>query len=107
VVWKVADAKQHFSEVLRRAADEPQMIYNRDRPVAAVIDADSAREFLAWRSAKQRAPLAEALAQLARICAEEDYALEVPRRDRTRLVSTVVSPVVRRRDSVTSQPHRR
>jgi antitoxin (DNA-binding transcriptional repressor) of toxin-antitoxin stability system len=38
--WNVGAAKQQFSEVLRRSQHEPQLIYRRDRLVAAVIAMD-------------------------------------------------------------------
>lgn len=80
--WKVGEAKQRFSEVLRKAEDEPQLIHNRERLVAAVIGPTDTKEFLAWREGR-RASVADALAQARQICAEEDYALEVaPRVDR-------------------------
>ena len=41
--WSIAQAKQRFSELLRQAAEAPQLIFNRERMVAAVIDAR-----LAW-----------------------------------------------------------
>jgi len=43
-VWTVGEAKQQFSEVLRRSEDEPQLIYRRNRLVAAIVHVeDSAR----------------------------------------------------------------
>ncbi|HUO85189.1 MAG TPA: type II toxin-antitoxin system prevent-host-death family antitoxin [Thermoanaerobaculia bacterium] len=38
--WSVAEAKQQFSEVLRRAEAHPQLIYRRNRLVAAVVPVD-------------------------------------------------------------------
>jgi len=35
--WNIAQAKQHFPEVVKQAGTEPQIIYNRNTPVAAVI----------------------------------------------------------------------
>ena len=43
--WLTGDAKQQFSEVLRRSEDEPQEIYRRDRLVAAVISAEDFEQF--------------------------------------------------------------
>ena len=81
--WKIGDAKQHFSEVIRAAEEGPQWIYNRERLVAAVVEPDTLREFLAWREKEERPSLAEVFADLRRICAEEDYELEIPvRQDR-------------------------
>lgn len=78
--WNVADAKQRFSEVIRAAEDEPQWIYNRDKLVAAVVPAGTVQEFLAWQKETERPSLAEAFAELRRICDEEDYTLEIPPR---------------------------
>ena len=75
--WKVAAAKQRFSEVLRKAATEPQLIHNREQLVGAVIGREDAEEFLKWRARRARA-LGDAIDEAQRICAEEDYCLEVP-----------------------------
>jgi antitoxin (DNA-binding transcriptional repressor) of toxin-antitoxin stability system len=81
VNWKIADAKQKFSEVVRAAEDEPQWIYNREKLVAAVVPPTTLQEFLEWKARRQRPAMAEALAKLRRICEEEDYFLEVPPRE--------------------------
>lgn len=78
--WNIAQAKQQFSEVVRLSAEEPQAIYNRERCVAAVIDAATFAAFEAWRKQSQRKTLGEEFAELRRIAAEEDYQLpELPR----------------------------
>jgi hypothetical protein len=80
--WKVAAAKQRFSEVLRQAAAEPQLIHNRDQLVGAVIGRDDAEAFLQWR-ARRATALADAIDEVQRICTEQAYRLEVPpRKDR-------------------------
>lgn len=80
--WKVAEAKQRFSEVLRAAGQEPQLVFNRDRLVAAVLDPVSFQAFQAWKEQEQ-ASLADIFAEVRAICAEDGYVLEVPpRRDR-------------------------
>ncbi len=70
--WTVAQARQRFSELLREAAETPQIITNRDRPVAAVVDGETFREFQEWR-ARKRTSLAECFRELRKICQEEDY----------------------------------
>ena len=77
--WKIAAAKQRFSEVLRKAAVEPQLIHNRDQLVGAVIGREDTEEFLQWRARRAKA-LGDAIDEAQRICAEEDYRLEVPPR---------------------------
>jgi len=80
--WNVADAKRRFSEVIRLAVSEPQLIYNRERLVAAVVDPEMLEEFRRWRASRARS-VAEQFAEYRAIASEEAYELELPeRRDR-------------------------
>lgn len=38
--WNVGEAKQQFSKVLRRSERAPQLIYRRNRLIAAVVSMD-------------------------------------------------------------------
>lgn len=78
--WNIAEAKQKFSELIRAAEDEPQLIYNRDKLVAAVVPAEDLQEFLAWRSEKELPSLGDAFAELRRLCEAQEYTLEIPPR---------------------------
>jgi prevent-host-death family protein len=71
--WNIAQAKQHFSEVVKRADKEPQLIYNRDRAVAALINARDFEAFEAWRR-ERAAPrsLADEFAELRALAAGDD-----------------------------------
>jgi prevent-host-death family protein len=90
--WQVAQAKQQLSEVLRKAEDEPQLIYRRDRPVAAVLGLGDLAEFERWREARSRRTLADRFAELRQILEEEGYVLELPeRRDRPNAFADAVS----------------
>ncbi len=51
--WNVAQAKQRLSEVIREAAREPQVIYNRNQPVAAVIAAEELAAYRAWKNSNK------------------------------------------------------
>jgi prevent-host-death family protein len=92
--WKIAEAKQRFSEVVREAAEGPQLIYNRDRLVAVIVDAGEYGDFEAWKEKGKAPSMAEAIAEIRRICAQEGYDLEVPeRRDRTNDFATALDEV--------------
>jgi antitoxin (DNA-binding transcriptional repressor) of toxin-antitoxin stability system len=81
--WKIAEAKQQFSELVKSAETEPQWIYNRDKLVAAMVPAETLKEFLDWREQREGRTLGEAFEELRRICEEEDYTLEFsPRQER-------------------------
>ena len=73
--WNIAQAKQRFSEIVRHAEDGPQLIYNRKRLVAAVIDAQQYLAFKEWSERTARRTLADEFAELRRIMHQEDYEL--------------------------------
>ena len=78
--WNVAQAKQRLSELLRKAAREPQVIAHRGRAVAAVVATDLFEEFEGWRAQRRQASLGDAFAELRQLCTEERYRLAIPRR---------------------------
>lgn len=81
--WKIAEAKRRFSELLHRTADEPQLIFNRDRMVAVVVDSEAYQAFREWQERPAQRPLADWAAELRAICTEEEYSLEIAvRQDR-------------------------
>lgn len=81
--WKVAQAKQRLSEVLRHAAQEPQEILNREELVAVVLGKKDLKAFREWQREHGSPSLAEALKVAQRICKEEGYELpQSPRVDR-------------------------
>lgn len=78
--WKIGQAKQRFSELVRRAATEPQLICNRDRVVAAVIDADSAAKLEGVLERVRQRSVAHAFEDFRTLAKRERYALKTPRR---------------------------
>ena len=78
--WSIAQAKQRFSELLRQAAEVPQLIFNRERLVAAVIDAKEYRAFREWAERTAARNLAEELAELRELMRDEGCELELPPR---------------------------
>ncbi|HEY9207857.1 MAG: type II toxin-antitoxin system Phd/YefM family antitoxin [Acidovorax soli] len=85
MTWNIASAKQQFSEVVRLTAEEPQAIYNRDKPVAVVISAEEFEEFKKWKAERLRPTLLELFADIrASLIAEgaQDGIEMPPRSDR-------------------------
>jgi nicotinic acid mononucleotide adenylyltransferase len=78
MIWRVEDAEQQFTELIRSADQTPQEIYDQDHLVAVVVGGDQLHQFLNWQ--KQQASLAISFAELRQICEEEQYVLEVPGR---------------------------
>jgi hypothetical protein len=79
--WRIAEAKQGLSRLIQASLDEPQLIYNRNRLVAAVIEAEMFKEFQDWRRRRQRLSLADGAKKVRQSCAEEGYVFELPERE--------------------------
>ncbi|AUT04131.1 prevent-host-death protein [Nostoc sp. CENA543] len=79
--WKIEQAQQQLSQLIQDAIAEPQLIYNQDQLVAAVIEPELFQEFLKWKHQHHQNSLADTFAELRQICIEEDYSLEVPPRE--------------------------
>ena len=85
MIWNIANAKQQFSEVVRLTAEEPQAIFNRDKPVAVVVSAEEFEEFRKWREQQQKPTLTALFAEIraALIADGADDGIEIaPRTDR-------------------------
>jgi PHD/YefM family antitoxin component YafN of YafNO toxin-antitoxin module len=78
--WNIAQARQRLSEIVRQAAAEPQLIYNRKRLVAAVINEQDYRAFKEWLEHRAQRTLADEAAELRRVMQEERYELTIPPR---------------------------
>ncbi len=81
MTWNIASAKQQFSEVVRLTAEEPQAIYNRDKPVAVLISAQDYEEFKAWQAQRKQPTLMELFDEIrAILAAEGEDGIELPPR---------------------------
>lgn len=79
--WNIATAKQQFSEVVRLTVEEPQAIYNRDKPVAVMVSAQEFEEFRQWREQRRKPTMSELFAEIRQILAAEgDDGIELPPR---------------------------
>lgn len=78
--WRIAQAKQQFSELMQAALSEPQPIYKRNQLMAFLVEAELFQEFLEWRKQKQLKSISDAFDEIRAIAAEEDFVLDVPSR---------------------------
>ena len=82
MTWNIASAKQQFSEVVRLTAQEPQAIYNRDKPVAVMVSAEEFEEFARWKAERKRPSLAQQFADIRAMLIVEgaEDGIEIPPR---------------------------
>ena len=78
--WDIGEAKRRFSEVVKRSGTEPQKIYNRGRLVAAVASPDLLDTVQNPRREQSTRSLAEVFSEVRGICTEENYQLEIGKR---------------------------
>ncbi|AKG23019.1 hypothetical protein [Calothrix sp. 336/3] len=85
--WKLDEAQEKLPEVIDALAEltggiasEPQLIFNQDKLVAAIIEPKLFQDFLAWHQQQKASSLANAFAELRQICTEDNYILETPPR---------------------------
>lgn len=81
--WKISDAKARFSEVVQASGKAPQLLYSRNKPVAAIIGMDQFHAYLRYQSQSQRPTMATLLAELEGINqVEADFGDAPPRVNR-------------------------
>jgi len=77
--WNVGEAKQQFSEVLRRSESEPQLIYRRNKLIAAVVPMDETKA----TAITTKVMIGDRFAEARELFRRENYRLPAaPRRSR-------------------------
>jgi prevent-host-death family protein len=71
MTWNIASAKQQFSEVVRLTAQEPQAIYNRDKPVAVLVSATEFEAFKHWQQTQLRPSMNDLFAEIRGVLAAD------------------------------------
>jgi len=78
--WNIAGAKKGFSKMIHKTKDGTQIIYNRNKLVAAVINAEEYRDYKKYLENNKNDNLGTRFKELQNICFEEDYDIIVPKR---------------------------
>lgn len=78
--WKISEAKARLSEVVSHCVEEPQVLYNRKKPVAALVDMEEYEAFLEYKKSKKKKTLAEWFDELEEINKHEPEMDELPPR---------------------------
>jgi antitoxin (DNA-binding transcriptional repressor) of toxin-antitoxin stability system len=93
--WNVGEAKQQFSEVLRRSATEPQLIYRRDQLIAAVVAMDEK----SVAAVSKRPTIADRFEEARELFRQENYQLpQTRRRSRPNSFVRALNEVARRHE---------
>lgn len=79
-MWKISEAKARLSEVVSHCVEEPQVLYNRKKPVAALIDMEEYEQFLEYKQSMKKKTMAELFEELRKINEVEPEMDELPPR---------------------------
>ena len=80
--WKISEAKAKLSELIELGHEEPQMIMNRNNPVAVLIGIEDFHKFVEFQQKACKPSLWELLTELQEINSEEDDLVIELREDR-------------------------
>lgn len=82
--WKISEAKARLAEVVGACREEPQLLYNRGKPVAAIVGIESFAAYQRWHQETQQPSMALLLDELDHLNRTEADFGEAPlRKDRT------------------------
>ena len=80
--WKISEAKARLSEVIECGCREPQIIVNRDKPVAVLVNIDDFRKFEEFQRELRKPSIKELLVEIRKISDHESDLELSPRQDR-------------------------
>ncbi len=89
--WNTSDIKSHFREMIRRCADEPQMVYEKNKPIAVILNFRTFKKLSALPRRQKRPTMRQLLNELHDIRQTEDVEMDIPsRRDRSNAMESLL-----------------
>ena len=80
--WKISEAKARFSELVAKGKIEPQVIMNRERPVAVLMEFKAFEELQSLDHERKRPKVGDLLEELREINLEEEDFIVISRMNR-------------------------
>jgi PHD/YefM family antitoxin component YafN of YafNO toxin-antitoxin module len=78
--WTVTDVKDRFAEIMRASLQEPQIVYEQNKPVSVVVEVNFFNQLMNLRARQPRLTIAELLEELREIHKSEPVEIEAPTR---------------------------
>jgi hypothetical protein len=89
--WTVTDVKDRFAEIMRASLQEPQIVYDQNKPVSVVVNVNFFHQLMNLRARQARPTIAELLEELREIHKSEPVEIEAPtRQDRPNAMFEIV-----------------
>ncbi len=80
--WKISEAKAKLSEIIECGHREPQIIVNRDKPVAVLVSIEDFTKFEELQQKSRKPSVRDLLLELRKINQQEGDLELRPRQDR-------------------------
>jgi hypothetical protein len=92
--WTLTDAKTRIVEIFRSCLQEPQIIYDLDKPIGVIVDVRLFNELMNLHTRQHRPTIAELLDELTEIHKFEKVEIEAPtRQDRPNAMIEMVDEI--------------
>ncbi len=85
--WKANEVKEHFSEILDSCYQEPQLVCERNDPVAVLVNIQLYKKLISQQHREKRPTMQQLLNEIHSIVIEDSFEIDIPKRN-DRLNST-------------------
>ncbi len=78
--WKIDEVKDHFAEILSYCCQEPQLVCEKNDPVAVILNIRLFKELIDQHSRKKRPTIQQLLDEMQTIAQEDFFEIDIPKR---------------------------
>lgn len=78
--WKINEAKNHFSEILNACYQEPQFVYEKNDPVAVIVNIQLFKVLIGQGQRKTGPSMRQLLDEIQTIIQNDSFEITVPKR---------------------------
>ena len=78
--WKINEVKDHFTEIMSYCYQEPQLVYEKNDPVAVIVNIRLFKELVSQQEWKKRPTIRQLLNDIQVIVQEDSFEIDIPKR---------------------------
>jgi antitoxin Phd_YefM of type II toxin-antitoxin system len=78
--WKTNEVKDHFAEILDDCYQEPQLVYEKNDPVAVIVNIRMFKELISQQHRKAYPSIRQLLDEIHSIIIDDSIEIEIPKR---------------------------
>ena len=78
--WKTNEVKNHFAEILNYCYQEPQLLHEKNDPVAVIVDIRLFKELTGQQRRMNRPSMRQLLDEIHSIVLEDSFEIDIQKR---------------------------